>query len=398
MPEVADPTAASGTTRKERFRQYFRAFNPTVSPVQALTDGFVVADLRPELFHKKIAARVELEPRSRQAVIGGIGSGKTTELLLVQKHLVEHGISAFYIEVSRFADISRAKPGFLIGIAAKQLLDALGYPKDLSSDAKKIDDFLYGYWRHDSDREYEEDRSGQDYSFVGGVAAKPILPEAQLDQPARQAFENVLKAYRSETAFALLIDGLDRMQDVADFRRLAMPDLDIFQNLEIPVVCVAPLALQFTPQSDLREQFDRIHELSSIWTHGTGLDRILKLRDSQSLLTPGAGTKIINGSGGLIRDLITLARDAGEEAYVSGSQQIENDHAVSAVRQMGMSYSRGLSHRQLVLLKAIAKTKGVDPTDPEIMQLLGTRRIIEYSSTSFSVHPALSKVLNLNAF
>lgn len=306
------PPLPAGQLERNDFASISERSILTVSPVQALTDGLVVTDLRPELFHRKIAARVELEPRSRQAVIGGIGSGKTIELLLVHKHLVEQGISTFYIEVSRFADISRAKPGFLIGIAAQHLLETLGYPKDLASDARKIDKFLYGYWLHDSHREYDDDGSGPDYSYVGGVAAKPILPEAQLDQSARQAFKVVSKAYRSGKAFALLIDGLDRMQDVDDFRRLAMPDLGIFQTLEIPVVCVAPLALQFMPQSDLREQFDRIHELSSIRIYDGGIGRILKLRDSPSLLTSGAGTEITTGSGGLIRDLITLARDAGE--------------------------------------------------------------------------------------
>ncbi len=397
MPEVADSAAASGTTRKERFRQYFHAFNPTVSPEQALTDGFVLTDLRPELFHKKIAARVELEPRSRQALIGGIGSGKTTELLLVQKHLAEQGISAFYVEVSRFADISRAKPGFLVGIAAKHLIRELGSMDALADDANAINNFLYGYWQHESERVYDEEPHDPYYSFVGGVIAKPIISD-NIDQTARQAFERILAAYRKGRQFSLIIDGLDRMHEIDDFRRLVFPDLSIFQTLEVPVVCVAPLALQFAPQSDLREQFDRIHELSSIRTNGNGLGRVLKLRDTAGLLTSTAGIEVISGSGGLVRDLITLARDAGEEAYVSGSQQIENNHVAGAVRQMGLSYSRGLSHRQLELLRATAENKGVDPTDSEIMQLLGSRRIIEYSSTSFAVHPALSKVLNLDRF
>jgi hypothetical protein len=197
MPEVADSAAASRTSRKEKFRQYFRAFNPTASPVQALRDGLILDTLRSDRFHKIIAARIEVEPCSLQALAGGAGSGKTTELLLVEQHLKSLGHLPIYIEVSLLADLSRAEPGFLSAIVSGQIRSATG------SDA----------------------------------TLRPTHP------------------------IALLIDGLDRTPDMAEFQRLALPDLLFFRTHAIPTVCVAPLALQFMPQPELREQFDRIHAL-----------------------------------------------------------------------------------------------------------------------------------------
>ena len=74
MPEVADSAAASGTTRKERFRQYFRALSPTASSVDGLRSGLVLPDLRPI-----------------------ISSSRTTASLFAQQHLTEHGIASLYL-------------------------------------------------------------------------------------------------------------------------------------------------------------------------------------------------------------------------------------------------------------------------------------------------------------
>jgi hypothetical protein len=93
-----------------------------------------------------------------------------------------------------------------------------------------------------------------------------------------------------------------------------------------------------------------------------------------------------------------LARDAGEAAYVDGSGRIEVKHATAAIQQLGLSYARGLSTKQRQMLEAVAHGGGFDPADPEMMFLLASRRVVEYSSTSFAVHPALVTALELDAF
>lgn len=92
--------------------------------------------------------------------------------------------------------------------------------------------------------------------------------------------------------------------------------------------------------------------------------RVLTVRDSQSLFSAPAARLACQGSGGLLRDLITIARDAGESAYVAGSEKIDVNHVNDAVRQLGLSYSRGLSHPQLQLLPTTAKTGSFDPANP----------------------------------
>jgi len=408
MPEVADSAAASGITRKEKFRRYFHSFNPIASPAEVLQRGLVLPDLRPENVHSRIAVRVELESSSLQAVVGGVGAGKTTELLLAQQHLHEQGIEALYIEVSHFADVSQVQRGFLVGIVCEEILRILDYPSALEAERRLLDRYLYG-------REVERTVTHNplmtsgivtgldalrsftpriEKVFVRGVSARPLKSGAHIGTEVRTACGHIINKFKETKPLALLIDGLDRFGDVSEFKRVVLPDLLLLQQDEVPTVCVAPLALQFVQEEFARSAFDRIHELNAIPVSTAGaLDQVIKLRDSQALMSETATVAVRAGSGGLLRDLITLARDAGEEAYISGSEFIDRIHADRAVRQLGVSYLRGLSPTHIELVKSVIREGGFDPSNGDMMFLLGSRRIVEFSSTSFSVHPALKQVL-----
>ncbi len=94
-------------------------------------------------------------------------------------------------------------------------------------------------------------------------------------------------------------------------------------------------------------------------------------------------------SGGVLRDLITLARDSGEDAYIKGSERILPEHSGSAVEQLGESYLRGLGPEQFDILRRLRKDPSFDVTSNLNIELLVTRRVLEYSATDFRVHPAL---------
>lgn len=397
MQDLADASVVESISRKEKFRQYFRAFNPSASPFESIKDGLVLNDLRPESLYQKIAARVELEPESLQALVGGIGSGKTTELLLVVQRLRELDIHGFYFEVSRHVDVTKAKPGFLVGLVADSLLNKLGNPTEFVSERARLSAFLYGHWRPLSYEDVEPDEN--EMVFVEGVVARPVRPEEGISESARADLARIASHYQEvNRPLAVLVDGLDRIQDIEEFGSLITPDLLALQWMSIPVVCVTPLSLQFASHSAMRERFDRIHELSAIQILAGALRRILKKRDIHGLLTDAASRALTIGSGGILRDLVTLARDAGEEAYVSGAASITKEHVAVAVQQLGRSYARGLSKQQRELLVGCIRTQSFDPSNPDVLSLISSRRIVEYSSTSFSVHPALEGLLERNDF
>ena len=101
--------------RRSRFRAYMQRFNPTAFPEGAIRDGLVVEG-GPDSIHGALAVRAELEPGSQQVIVGGIGSGKTTELLLTLRDLQDQpDILAFYVDISAETDLVHFSPGARFG-------------------------------------------------------------------------------------------------------------------------------------------------------------------------------------------------------------------------------------------------------------------------------------------
>jgi len=72
---------------------------------------------------------MQLAPSSAQLVVGGIGSGKTTELLLATKRLSEaEDTMAVYVDVSKWHELSAKLNGVLLVIAGLKLVGRLMVP------------------------------------------------------------------------------------------------------------------------------------------------------------------------------------------------------------------------------------------------------------------------------
>ena len=71
-----------------------RKLNPTEPARMTIESDLVVEDLHGSLY-RTLAARADLDPGSQQLLVGGIGSGKTTELLMAERRLEEQGSDPF---------------------------------------------------------------------------------------------------------------------------------------------------------------------------------------------------------------------------------------------------------------------------------------------------------------
>ena len=102
---------------------------------------------------------------------------------------------------------------------------------------------------------------------------------------------------------------------------------------------------------------------------------------------------LCRASGGVLRDLITLARDAGEEAYVEGDTRVQAPHARVAIQQMGEGYLRGLGPEQIAILRRLTEFGSFDVASNSGTELLVMGRVLEYSAREFRVHPTLLPLL-----
>src|SRR5579863_438762 len=220
--------------RRDRFRTFMRAFNPTAPARDAIEAGLVCEDLQRFLF-RNLAGRADLEPGSQQLLVGGIGSGKTTELLLAERWLRAQGnVLPLYIDISAETDLSSLNSGSLLASfgmhLAWRLYDDFHVRTEVNERTeklkeiyKKVDEYAYG--KHVNRRvdplEVGRVLTGMPYYVTEKVPGKlkPPLPVLLRDiREIRPPLEEFLTVAREVHKDILVIfDGLDRLLDATKF-------------------------------------------------------------------------------------------------------------------------------------------------------------------------------------
>jgi hypothetical protein len=423
MPNTAPITPQAD--RREKFRAYMRAFNPTAPAFEMIKAGLVLEDLHQSL-HKSLAARADLEPGSQQLVVGGIGSGKTTELLLAAQSLSLSGKTLpLYIDITAETDLSELNSGALVasfgvhlsGSVMRRNLDSqfsTAEIEELQERQSVIDDFAYGKTEYIPTAEKNDEKlhwlaqtlfaglgAGLDspyttYEIQGKLTPLPALSrDIEEVQELLHAFISALKKFELEAV--VIFDGLDRLIQPEKFWAVVEQDLRFFRKLPVSVLMTAPISVLYGAGRSISDYFDKVHHLAAIMTpdpkHEASLHSLLQRRGRSVLLDSHLASHIVFASGGVLRDLITLARDAGEEAYISGHEMIRPDDVEKADRQLGIAYRRGLGPSHLKILNELATNGSFNPSTPKGVELLLTRRVLEYAEADFRVHPALSPLL-----
>ncbi|MCS6954140.1 MAG: hypothetical protein RMK57_15425 [Bryobacterales bacterium] len=405
MPESVEQVGSPPLTRRERFRAFMRQFNPGAAPREAIEGGLVIEEIHGGV-HKHLAARADLEPGSQQLVVGGVGSGKTTVLLLAEKTLAEDGLLPVYVDVPRETELVSLGAGTLVAGLSVSLLRRLfldrdtggrlieQLPKDLT---KSLFEFAYGKPSAEPPERVEPASPESSFSWQPGKLRWPF-PALQRDlKEIKKPLNALLEASRRGRDPVAIFDGLDRLMTTERFWQVVEQDFRLLRDLTVSVISAAPLAVLFEPARSVMDQFDRVHHLTPLGPHPWNrkeLRAVLDRRDGSNMIGDGEKTRLCETSGGVLRDLITLARDAGEEASLAGSERIESAHVETAVSQLGLSYLRGLGPTQLEILRSLRRSGVFRLTEPAHIELLATRRVLEYSVTDFRVHPSLAPWLD----
>ncbi len=423
MPTTVSKSEQS-SKRRGRFREYMRKLNPTAPARTTIESGLVVEDLHGSLF-KTLAARADLDPGSQQLLVGGIGSGKTTELLMAEQWLEQQGRTLpVYVDVSSETDLSGLNSGALLagfGLHLSGAFSSKGLEDSIDTNEKKalqaargqISEFAFG--RTNSvwvpEYVYDPDPSDDygdpnDYEQPGHYVTqtvpgklKPPFPALQRDiQAIREPLEMVIHAVQARSLDVVVIfDGLDRLISPDRFWAVVYQDFRALRRMGVAVLASAPLSVLYGEGRSISEHFDRIHTiltLSSDPEKNDYLKSVLSHRGGTDLLGPDEVELTCGFSGGVLRDLITLARDAGEAAYIEGSDRILSRHVNSAAKNLGESYRRGLGPEQLKILRRLHKERSFDVASGPSIELLVTGRVLEYSATDFRVHPALGRLIS----
>jgi hypothetical protein len=183
------------------------------------------------------------------------------------------------------------------------------------------------------------------------------------------------------------------------FREFAEQDLRALKGTNISIIIVAPLLLWYDKSPFLQDYFDLVKHIPAAAAdpkHSAFLRQILERRGAPDLMDRAEITTIAKYSGGVLRDLLTLARSAAEYAYRDGEDRISRRHVNAGVNQLGNRYLVGLGNNQRRLLRRLIDDGEFPIENSTAKELLVNRQVLEYFSgglESFAVHPALAKVL-----
>jgi hypothetical protein len=364
------------SNRRDVWRDFMGRFEPSADPCDAVTRGFYVP--RPgRSLAEQLAGRLELKPTASHLLVGGVGSGKTTQLLVARDRLeATADVDAAYVDVSLYIEPNRMDSLELLALVGWQL-------------GRRLTD----------DEKTQETESAlellEEYLFLEG----PLQPWENIDNFGKNV-EVIRQAFRRRAHQVLLIDSLDRMSDVNQFAGLVEGAIAELRSRGIGVILVGPLTALYGIQRMTLDHFDRVWHLPSVDVKNDAeglafLLRVLQTRDTERLLTDAATERLVTFSGGVLRDVVALTQAAGEEAYVDGAEHVTVHHVHVVAEQFGRRHLFAIDSAQLEVLQRVRTRGTFVQTSEKDLALLATRRVLEYANghSRFAVHPTIEPLL-----
>ena len=399
-------------------RQVYRPFLERLNPIASLRDVvdrdlIVPRDHDPRdagqpPIHAAFADAAELSRGTQMALVGGIGSGKTAELLLTQRVLNRHSDAVnIFVDLANYTDLSELNTGAILATIGMRLYSHLKKanekpPEEVTSAHTKLRELAFGKttWVPVEDWQgYDEGEEAVRVDVPGLVRLRfPALRrEVREVKDLLQSIASPL--LENDAQITLLIDGLDRLIRAERFREYAEQDLQALTGTKMTVIVVAPLLLWYDKSRFLQDYFDLVKHIPAAAADpgdSAFLRQILERRGALELMDRAEVTSIAKYSGGVLRDLLTLARSAAEYAYRDDQDRIGRKHVWAAIKQLGNRYLAGLGTSHRVRLLRLAVNKEFPIEDSTARELLVNRQVLEYFSRGrefFAVHPALAKVM-----
>jgi Cdc6-like AAA superfamily ATPase len=398
--------------RLDFFRQQMAAFEGSADPSKA-TNGNYYVPFGNISVADSIAGRLALRPTSSHLLLGGIGSGKTTELLIASKKIEQLTEKVYirYIDVTRYyTDYLEVRNNALIVIAGLNLANSVDKTKVseiIRNNIVSINKFAYGY---ENEYEYEEPsplfssialtRKRKRTEYHKGILSST---QEQVDQKNLMSSVQILSDHlRSQyEQIIFLFDGLDRLDNANVFYHLVKNDLTKLSEMGIGSTLVGNAYL-LADKPWLEEYsknifYQRSLDIENDDSAKSFLMSVVNQRTTQNFIAKEAIEVLVYSSGGILRDLITLTQTAIETAYFSGENQVTLEHVETAIADFGRSRTFNLTNEELTTLRSFMAQEQT-PVGEVANKLLLTGRLIEYQQPfqRCIVHPALQPLLTVS--
>ncbi len=341
------------------------------------------------------------------ALVGGIGSGKTTELLLTQKVLGRHADAVnIFVDMADYTDLSEVSPGAVLAVAGFEIYSHLtksarGPTKEATAAHTRLRALAIARtaWVDPWERGDEMPDDIVPVQVPGLMRLRFPPLRGKVKEAKDLLFSIASQLVETGSQITLLVDGLDRLIRPELFREFAEQDLQALRGTKISVIIVAPLLFLYDKSRFLQDYFDLVKHIPAAAAdpkHSAFLRQILERRGAADLMDRAEITTIAKYSGGVLRDVLTLARSSAEYAYRDGEDRVSRRHVNAAIKQLGNRYLAGLGNTQKRLLRGLTEDGKFPIENSSALGLLVNRQVLEYFKGGlefFAVHPALAKVL-----
>jgi ABC-type dipeptide/oligopeptide/nickel transport system ATPase component len=397
--------------RRQVYRPFLESLN-SIAPTGEIFDrGMIVprdhdpSDLHQPPIHEALAHSAELNRGTQMALVGGIGSGKTTEILLTQRVLDRHADAVnIWVDMADYTDLNGLNPGAILATIGLRLYAWLKKNRDnadiVADPYHKLRKLAFPQrkWVHPDELEPDyDDEEGRWIETPGLMRTKFPSLRQEVKEVKELALAIASPLLEEDAQITFLIDGLDRLINAERFREFAEQDLRALRGTKITVIVVAPLLLLYDKSRFVQDYFDVVKHIPAAGPKDAAfLKEILERRGALELMNRPELHSIVRFSGGVIRDLLTLASTAAAYAYRDDQDKIGPRHVRAAINQLGNRYLAGLGTPQRRRLRRLAEDNEFRVDDPVSLELLVNRQILEQSDRgreSFAVHPALARVL-----
>jgi hypothetical protein len=400
--------------RRQIYRPFLERLNPIALSRSVAQRNLMVVpprsdprDPKQPPIHEVFADTAELNRGTHMALVGGIGSGKTTELLLTMDRLRRHDDAVnVFLDAAEFTNFSETNPGAMLAAMGLRLFARIGkrwgeQSEQVQSASAKLRKLALGTteWY----QEPPDSGDGDDFWVPVRVPGlmKPRFPELkERVAEVKNLLGTVLLPFlEHDSQITVIVDGLDRLIEPARFREFAEQDLRAVRGMQITMIVAAPLLLWYDKNRFLQDYFDVVRHIpaAAIDPKESGfLKAILKRRGAEELMSAASINDICQFSGGVLRDLLELAQSAAHYAYRDAEDRIGKQHVRAAIRQLGNRYLAGVGTTRRRLIRRLLRDKEFSPDNPDSKDLLVSRQVLEYSGGGrdyFRVHPALVEVL-----
>jgi hypothetical protein len=195
-------------------------------------------------------------------------------------------------------------------------------------------------------------------------------------------------------------DGLDRLDDVDQFSRIVRSDIQILKQLGIGLLVVGPILFTHSEDQDTKDLIDYAYyqpcfDVEQDQGARTFLtDVILTRLPKPDFFGNGVIDRLVQQSGGVLRDLVTLIQAAIEESYLSGDETLELSHVEKAVQSLASKMLR-ISEKEIAILQNQLDGENFILGTPESFKLLSSRQVLEYRypTLRYAVHPVIVPLL-----